>query len=58
MFSLFINGRTCELLNDDGTCEVSIEVLTISVNVGKSSGKHNFDSHVGIGSNSHDLLGE
>ena len=47
-------------LNDGGTCEVSIEVLTILVNVGKSSGKHNFNSNVAIhvGSNSHDLLGE
>ena len=38
----------CELLNDLGACEVAIEVLTILVNVGKSSGKQNANNHVGI----------
>ena len=38
----------CELLNNLGTCKVAIEVLTILVYVGKSSGKQNVNSHVGI----------
>ena len=38
----------CELLNDLGTCKVAIEVLTILVYVGKSSGKQNVNSHVCI----------
>ena len=57
-FSFFSNGQTCELLNDLGTCDVPIEIFTILVNIGKSSGKHSFNNHVGLGSNSHDFLGE
>ena len=35
-----------------------MEALVILVMIGKSLSMHNFNSHVGIGSSSHDLLGE
>ena len=47
-----------ELLNDFGTFAVSSEVLMIFVNIGKSSLRQSFKSHVGMGSSSHDLLGD
>ena len=38
----------CELFNDLGTFEIAIEVITILVNLGKSSGKQNVNSYIGI----------
>ena len=47
-----------ELLNDFGTFAVSSKVLMIFVNIGRSSFRQSFRSHDGMGSSSHDLLGD
>ena len=50
----FNRGLISELLNDAGTHPVSKEKLMIFVSKGRSSCKHNFNSHVGTGSCSQD----
>ena len=53
-----MRGLIRERLNDFGTYPESSDELIIFVNTGKSSSMHDFSSHVGIGSNSQDLLGD
>ena len=55
--SFFRSGLTIACLKSAGTCDDVRDAFIITVITGTNSAEHRFRSHVGIGSNSHDLTG-
>ena len=56
-YVFFKSGLTIACLKSAGTFDVVTDAFVVAVVSGTNSCEHCFSSHVGIGSNSHDLTG-